>query len=291
MKEKRRILEGTISINSKGVGYVDLGEEKRQGKKNDRKTDVEIDFKHLKTALHGDTVEIVLHPRSGERRTGEVARVISRAKNRFVGVLEKDPASFGASNGIFFLKPDDTKMYTDILVQESKLHGAKPNQKIFVEIVSWQDPRKAPVGKVLKILGRPGENDTEMHAIAIEKGFDSVLPEEIEKEAQKIKQAGLKKEDYKDRRDFRKTLTFTIDPSDAKDFDDAISFKKINGGLFEIGIHIADVTHYVKKGGAIDLEARERGTSVYLLTGPSRCCRKSFPTTCVPWSQIKIALL
>src|SRR3989344_1119326 len=265
MKEKRRILEGTISINSKGVGYVDLGEEKRQGKKNDRKTDVEIDFKHLKTALHGDTVEIVLHPRSGERRTGEVARVISRAKNRFVGVLEKDPASFGASNGIFFLKPDDTKMYTDILVPESKLHGAKPNQKIFVEIVSWQDPRKAPVGKVLKILGRPGENDTEMHAIAIEKGFDSVLPEEIEKEAQKIKQAGLKKEDYKDRRDFRKTLTFTIDPSDAKDFDDAISFKKINGGLFEIGIHIADVTHYVKKGGAIDLEARERGTSVYLV--------------------------
>ena len=156
-------------------------------------------------------------------------------------------------------------MYTDILIPEGALNSAKTGQKVFVEIVSWKNARKAPEGKVIKILGQPGDNDTEMRAIAIEKGFDFELPKKVEDEAREIKKNGIKESDYVERRDFRKILTFTIDPLDAKDFDDAISFQELKKDEYEIGIHIADVSHYVKVGSALDLEARERGTSVYLV--------------------------
>src|SRR3989338_5581841 len=156
-------------------------------------------------------------------------------------------------------------MYTDILIPEKLLHGAKAEQKVFVEIISWKDPRKAPEGQVIKILGHPGNNDTEMNAIAMEKGFDSELPKIVYNEAREIKQNGIRENDYLERRDFRKTLTFTIDPEDAKDFDDAISFREVDESEYEIGIHIADVSHYVKIGSALDTEASERGTSVYLV--------------------------
>jgi ribonuclease R len=242
-------LQGIISVSSKGTGYVKiLGHEE----------DIEIDFKHLNTALHGDTVEIITHKKKGNRTTGEVVKILSRAKIRFTGVLEEE-------NQLFFLKPDDTKIYTDILIPKENLGGAKNGVKVFVEITSWVDAKKAPIGKVIKVLGRPGDNNTEMQAIAIEKGFDSDLPNKVEIEAKKIKQNGIKEADYIGRRDFRNTLTFTIDPSDAKDFDDAISFKEIANGEYEIGIHIADVSYYVKNGSALDEEARERGTSVYLV--------------------------
>ena len=229
-----------------------VGEEKNKGQ------DPEIDFKHLKTALHGDTVEILLHPKGKSRQTAEVTKIIKRAKMRFAGILESE-------NSTFFLKPDDTKMYTDILIPKDALHSAKIGQKVFVEIVSWHDFKKAPIGKVVKVLGRPGDNDVEMHSIAMEKGFDADLPNKVENEAHRIKHAGIKEKDYEGRRDFRKTLTFTIDPEDAKDFDDAISFREISNGEYEIGIHIADVSHYVKVGSELDYEARERGTSVYLV--------------------------
>ena len=258
-------MQGIISISAKGTGYVAIEGVKEKGQ------DPEIDFKHLHTALHGDMVEIVLHPKKYGRQTAEVSKIISRGKTRFTGVLETE-------NKLFFLKPDDTKMYTDILIPKEYLNNAKVGQKIFVEIVSWKDARKAPEGKIIKILGRPGDNNAEMHAIAIEKGFDSELPEKVELEARKIKQDGIKSADYEGRRDMRKTLTFTIDPSDAKDFDDAISFCVIRPprpsgtppsqgetDLYEVGIHIADVSHYVKPGSALDAEARERGTSVYLV--------------------------
>ncbi|KKT21788.1 MAG: Ribonuclease R [Candidatus Nomurabacteria bacterium GW2011_GWF2_43_8] len=276
MKKHYNNLTGIISISAKGTGYV---------KVLDRKDDIEIDFKHLNTALHGDVVEIVLHRKEKERMTGEVVKIISRAKMGFAGVLEEE-------NKLFFLKPDDTKMYTDILIPKESLHGAKMGQKVFVEIVSWHDAQKAPLGKIIKVLGQPGDNDAEMRAIAVEKGFDTELPSPVEKEAEKIKREGIRESDYKGRRDFRKILTFTIDPSDAKDFDDAISFRELpssdeegagggnsknhhlafgippqKGGedLYEVGIHIADVTHYVRPGSALDQEARERGTSVYLV--------------------------
>jgi ribonuclease R len=249
MKKENNKFEGIISISSKGTGYVKVvGYDE----------DIEIDFKHLNTALHGDLVEIKLHTKKEKRATGEVTKIISRAKKSFVGILEKE-------DGVFFLKPDDTKMYTDILVPENLLNGANAEQKVFVEIVSWQDPLKAPEGKVLKILGRPGDNNVEMQAIAIEKGFDSELDKKTETEAEKIKLQGISEKDYANRRDFRQTLTFTIDPSDAKDFDDAISFKELGKEEYEVGIHIADVSHYVKIGSALDQEARERGTSVYLV--------------------------
>ena len=173
------------------------------------------------------------------------------------------------------MRPDDTRMYADILIPKELLKGAKPGQKVFVEIVTWTDSRKPPEGKVIKVLGRPGDNDTEMHSIAIEKGFDSDLSKTSVHEAQTIKMEGIKESDYLHRRDFRDTLTFTIDPEDAKDFDDAISFQffpsldkegqRGNEELYEIGIHIADVSHYVKEDSALDQEAKSRGTSVYLV--------------------------
>src|SRR3990167_5100349 len=249
---RKAMAEGIISISSKGIGYVAIGTDKNKG------LDPEIDFRHLNTALHGDTVEILFHPKGKGRQTAEFSKIISRAKKGFAGILEKE-------NNLFFLKPDDTKMYTDILVPEKLLNGAKIGQKVFVEIISWKNADKAPEGKIVKILGRPGDNDAEMHAIAIEKGFDSELPHKVELEAKKIQTSGIKESDYLGRKDFRKILTFTIDPFDAKDFDDAISFREISHHEYEIGIHIADVSHYVKVGSALDLEARERGTSVYLV--------------------------
>jgi len=244
-----KTMEGIISISAKGTGYV---------KTLDSKDDIEISYADLNTALHGDTVEIILHKKTKERTTGEVIKIIKRNKIGFSGVLEKE-------NDLYFLKPDDQKIYTDILVPENFLAGAKTNQKVYVEIISWKDPKKAPEGKVVKILGKPGDNNVEMHAIALEKGFDSELSTGAENEALKIKKDGLKKEDYANRRDFRKTLTFTIDPNDAKDFDDAISFKELQNDEYEIGIHIADVSHYVKNGSEIDKEAKARSTSVYLV--------------------------
>ncbi len=246
--------EGIISISAKGTGYVAIGDKKD-------KQDPEIDFKHLNTAMHGDIVEIILHPKNlaGKgRQTAEVSKIISRAKMSFAGVIEKE-------GNMIFLKPDDTRMYTDILIPENAMNAAKIGDKVFVQIVSWADARKAPEGKVMKVLGRPGDNNVEMHAIAMEKGFDAVLPSKVEDEARAIKTGGIKESDYAGRRDFRKTLTFTIDPYDAKDFDDAISFKELINDEYEIGVHIADVSYYVKPGTALDDEARGRGTSVYLV--------------------------
>ena len=272
----KKTIQGIISISSKGTGYV---------KVPDYEEDPEVDFNHLNTALHGDVVEIVLHPKGKNRLTAEVSKIVSRAKIGFAGVLEKaslekvGPSQNGKEPTFskFFLKPDDPKMYTDILIPEKALNGAKLGQKVYAEITSWIDASKAPEGKIIKILGKPGDNDTEMHAIAIEKGFDSDLPKKVEEEAEKIKALGIKNTDFEGRRDFRKILTFTIDPEDAKDFDDALSFRKLpslekegvgggnSGEEYEIGIHIADVTHYVKIGSELDKEAKERGTSVYLV--------------------------
>ncbi|MEK7140877.1 MAG: RNB domain-containing ribonuclease, partial [Patescibacteria group bacterium] len=263
MKKNKTKIEGVISVSTKGTGYVSMMEKaptpggvgvptKSVGK------DIEIDFRHLYTALHGDTVEILLHPKSSGRQTGEVSSIIKRAKVGFAGVLETE-------NNILFLKPDDTKMYTDILIPEKSSGGAKIGEKVFAEIVSWENRETMPKGRITKIFGRPGDNEAEMQAIAKEKGFDSGFPANVEKEADILKKRSITKEDYNDRRDFRKILTFTIDPADAKDFDDAISFNKLSEDEFEIGIHIADVTQYVKLGSELDREARARGTSVYLV--------------------------
>ncbi|MFH1608598.1 MAG: ribonuclease R [Patescibacteria group bacterium] len=256
-KNSRQKLEGVISVNSKGMGYVTL---------ENKEIDIEIDSNHLNTALNGDLVKIELLSKKRGREIGKVVNIISRAKNGFVGVLKKIEKNI-------FLVPDDIKMYADIFIDPNKLNNAEIGQKVFVKIISWKDSQGNPIGEVKKIIGNPGENETEMHAIALEKGFDNSLSESAEKEAKIIKENGISSEDYKNRKDFRKTLTFTIDPEDAKDFDDAISFRKlpssskegVGGGEYEIGIHIADVSNYVKPGSELDKEAKGRTTSVYLV--------------------------
>lgn len=246
-------VSGTISLNSKGVGFVasDLFKE-----------DVEIPTTSLNTAIHKDEVEILILPTMSrqKRHLGEVLKVIKRSKESFVGILEKE-------NGEFFLVPDDKKMYVDILIHKDKAKTAQGGEKVLAKIIKWDDPKKAPEGEVIKILGKKGDHDVEMESIVLEKGFEIEFPHEVEKEANETeaKEKIISESEISKRRDFRDTLTFTIDPVDAKDFDDAISLKKIGDDKYEIGVHIADVSHYVKEGTSMNTEARKRGFSVYLV--------------------------
>jgi len=245
-----RYIEGIITISHKGFGSVRV---------RGQDDPIEIDHSFLNTACHGDTVKILLHPkRSGENQTGEVSEILRRSKKGYSGVLEKE-------NDTYFLIPSDLRMYADIIIPENKLGGAKIGQKIFVTITDWTDHKKAPIGTVEKVLGMPMEHNAEMEAIALEKGFSADFPTLVEKEAAEIAKRGIQESDLKNHKDMRDVTTFTIDPIDAKDFDDAISFKRLLTGHFEIGIHIADVSHYVQLKTPLDMEAQNRGTSVYLV--------------------------
>jgi ribonuclease R len=245
-----RYLDGIISISHKGIGTVRV--------KNSDDT-VEVEHSFLHTACQGDTVRVLLHPKKkGSEQTGQVAEILRRSKVGFSGVIEHQ-------DGFYFLVPSDLKMYTDIIIPENKLNGAKVGQKVFARITLWEDSKKSPIGEVIKVLGVPMEHNAEMEAIALEKGFDALFPPDVVAESQKIAEKGISKEEYSLRRDMRTVTTFTIDPEDAKDFDDALSFAKLPNGNVEIGIHIADVSHYVVPGTALDEEARRRGTSVYLV--------------------------
>jgi len=249
-KEFSRNIEGIINISQRGTGSVRLIQENKI---------IEIDHSFLRTACNGDTVVILLHPKKKDGTlSGEVIKILNRSKKGYAGVLEKE-------NDTYFLVPSDLKMYSDIIIPFNKLNGAKIGQKVFVTITDWTDAKKAPVGQIEKILGMPMENNAEMEAIALEKGFNATFPTFIIKDAQKIAHAGITSNDSTGRRDMRSTTTFTIDPADAKDFDDAISFKKLSNGHIEVGVHIADVSHYVKLNSDLDIEARHRGTSVYLV--------------------------
>ncbi len=244
------IMEGRITLTSKGNGFF---------RNFDIEESIEIDHAHLNTALQGDTVEIIVGGKNRyEQFTGEVKKIISRGKYAHAGVIEED-------KGAFFLNPQDRKMYTDIHIPKESLNGAKPGDKVVAVITEWNDPMKAPWGEVAEILGKPGDNDAEMRAIALERGFSERFPENVQKESREIKEKGIADIDIDGRRDFRNVLTFTIDPSDAKDFDDALSFVELPDGNFEIGIHIADVSYYVREGTELDREAEKRNTSVYLV--------------------------
>ncbi|MCX6754395.1 MAG: ribonuclease R [Candidatus Nomurabacteria bacterium] len=249
-KSFERHIEGIINISTRGTGTVRI---------NGGEEIIEIEHSFLKTACNGDTVHILLHPKKKDGiQNGEVIEILNRSKKGYAGVLEKE-------NEMYFLIPSDLKMYSDIIIPENKLNGAKVGQKVFVIITEWKDAKKAPVGQIEKILGMPMEHNAEMEAIALEKGFNATFPPEILKEAQRISLSGITDNDIKNRRDMRDTTTFTIDPIDAKDFDDALSFKNLPNGNYEIGIHIADVSHYVRLGTQLDEEANHRGTSVYLV--------------------------
>ena len=212
----------------------------------------------LNHALHGDTVQILItHRMTRNLPEGEVVKVIERAKRNFVGTisLEKNYA---------FLLPDNKQMPFDIFIPQKDLKNARNGQKVIARITDWPANMRNPNGEVLEVLGNPGVNEVEMHAILAEFELPYKFPEELDLLANKISDK-ITASDYSERRDFRDAPTFTIDPADAKDFDDALSFRVLANGTYEIGVHIADVTHYVESNSPIDNEAIERGTSVYLV--------------------------
>ena len=248
--EENKILEGAIRVTSKGVGYFPI---------QDESEDYEIQPDNLNAALNHDRVKIALLGRTiFERKQAKVIDIVERHKTEFVGTLEKD-------GNLFFLVPDDKRMYRDILLSRDKILNAKEGDKLQAKITEWPDPSKSPKGEVIRVIGRAGEHNAEMLGIVYESGFEVDFPPEVEKEAQIWKKKYQKEDKLKDRKDFRQTSTFTIDPADAKDFDDALSFKKLADGDYEIGIHIADVSHFVIEKTKLDREALKRGTSIYLV--------------------------
>jgi len=251
---KKQVTTGIISITSMGAGFVTVA---------GFSEDVHIQSQFLNTALNTDEVEIALFGQvEGERLSGEVTKILKRVRMEFVGTVDKK-----AGKSFSFVVTDDKRMYTDIFISAAESGKIKNNDKVLVRIKKWDDPKKNPQGEVIKILGQKGDNDVEMESIVLEKGFQTAFPPKVEKEAERLKEESkvMSQKDIAGRRDFRDVATFTIDPEDAKDFDDAISFKNISDDLFEIGVHIADVSHYVREGGCLDREALYRGVSIYLV--------------------------
>jgi ribonuclease R/exosome complex exonuclease DIS3/RRP44 len=242
---------GILDMAAKGSGYI-ISE--------DFDDDVFIASNNINKALHGDEVEFYAYKRRKRGKIeGEITNVIKRAKSEYVGVIQIQKNSNYA-----FVIPDSNKMYKDIFVPINKTLKAEDGDKVLVSLEDWPEKADSPYGKVLKILGKPGEHNTEIHAILAEYGLPHEFPHEVEDFANKI-DTSITKEEIAKRRDMRKDLTFTIDPKDAKDFDDALSFEVLDNGLYEIGIHIADVSHYLQEGTILDDEAYERATSVYLV--------------------------
>ena len=242
---------GIFDASSRGSGYVicDAFEE-----------DIFIASNNVNKALDGDEVELyVFKRRKRGKLEGEITQIIKRAKTQYVGVIQ-----IHEKNNFAFVVPDSNKMTTDIFVPINKINKAEDGDKVLVELVDWPEKADSPNGRVKEVLGKPGEHNTEIHAILAEYGLPYEFPKEVEDFANQI-DTSIKPEEIKKRRDMRKDLTFTIDPKDAKDFDDALSFKILENGLFEIGIHIADVSHYLEEGTILDDEAYERATSVYLV--------------------------
>jgi ribonuclease R len=248
-REKNTHLIGTLLVSARGFGNVRI---------LDRKDMISVEPADLNTGLHGDTVEIALNPKKRSYDTGRVLKVIARAKVGFSGLLEQ-------KEKVYHLIPDDPRMYKQLIIPATDLAGAHSGDKVFAEIVIWEDPKLEPTGRVVKVLGKPGENNAEMLGIALERGFDAHFPKDVQAEADAWADKGITAEEIVGRRDMRQVPTCTIDPFDAKDFDDALSVQKLPNGNFEIGIHIADVSHYVRPGTALDREAYARGTSVYLV--------------------------
>ncbi|MDX1328069.1 MAG: RNB domain-containing ribonuclease, partial [Arenibacter sp.] len=266
LKEKKRILEegrgnykaiastktyhtGRVDITGRGNAYIVV-----EGMEDD----VFVPFNKLKKAFHKDEVEVYIFPkRKGKKLEGEITKVVSRFKDNFVGIvdMQKDFA---------FVRPTDYRMYTDIFIPKDKLSTAQDGDKVIVELQEWPDNADSPFGKIVQVLGKPGEHDTEIHSILAEYGLPHEFPAEVEMFANTL-DTSIKQEEIEKRRDMRNSLTFTIDPKDAKDFDDALSFTVLENGNYEIGIHIADVSHYLTPDTILDEEAYNRATSVYLV--------------------------
>lgn len=255
------ISRGKFKLNSRG-GYI-TGTIDRQGVKtylipDDGGEPIFIPERKTNHALLNDKVKVFLYARrKGQMPEGEVVDIMERAKDTFVGILD-------VSDNFAFLVCDNRVLTNDVFIPKTKLNGAKNGQKVIVKLMQWEPNMKSPVGEVIDILGDKGNNDTEMHAILAEFGLPYKYPEQVDAAADKI-DAGITPEEVAKRIDMRGITTFTIDPRDAKDFDDALSLRKLKDGLWEVGVHIADVTHYVRPGSIIDKEGKERATSVYLV--------------------------
>ena len=246
--KKPRVHKGVINVNKRGVGYVELAGYEQ---------DIEIRNEDLNTALSGDIVSLSVRLRGkGKRQTGEIINVIERVRDTFVGTVKYE-------NGECLVVPDNQRIYVDFLIEKNKVNKIKAGMKVVVHLLDWNDPKENPKVKIVEILGKAGEHNVEMHAIMRAYGFQEKFPRDVEKEAQALKKE-ITEEEILKRNDIRSIPTFTIDPKTAKDFDDAISYRKI-GDDTEIGIHIADVSHYIRTGSALDREAKKRATSVYLV--------------------------
>ena len=220
--------------------------------------DIFIAERNMSNALPDDLVKVlVFPPKEGRRPEGEIVEILERSRKQVVGIISM-------KKGIAFFIPDSAAYRHDILIPTRLLRKAKNGQKVVVRIVDWTPGSRNPIGEVLNVLGKPGDNNVEMQSILAENDFPLSFPAEVEEEAASIP-VEIPKEEIHKRRDCRHITTFTIDPADAKDFDDALSYEKLPNGNFRIGVHIADVSHYVKPGTSIDKEAYERGTSVYLV--------------------------
>ncbi len=242
-------ITGRIEMTKSGAAYV---------VSDQTVDDVYIARQNMNKALHGDEVEVYIYARRKRSKPeGEVIEIIKRAKTDFVGVLE-------VTKNHAFLAVTERRMPYDIFIPIHSLKKGLDGQKAIARITEWKTNAKNPTGKIIDILGEVGENNTEMHAILAEFGLPYSFPKELDKQAEKI-EAGITPDEIAKREDFRETTTFTIDPADAKDFDDALSFKILENGNYEIGVHIADVSHYVEEGSDIDKEAYKRATSVYLV--------------------------
>ena len=240
---------GIVDIASRGSGYVIC---------DDFEEDVFIASNNMNKALHGDEVEFYAYKRRKRGRIeGEIVNIIKRAKTEYVGVIQ-------IHKKYAFVIPDGNKMRTDIFIPIDKINKAEEGDKVLVSLEDWPEKAESPYGRVTKVLGKPGDHSTEIHAILADYGLPYEFPYEVEAYANEL-DTSITKEEIAKRRDMRKDLTFTIDPKDAKDFDDALSFTVLENGLYEIGIHIADVSHYLKEGTVLDDEAYERATSVYLV--------------------------
>lgn len=242
------VLSGTIDFTKNGSAYVIIP---------NFKEDIYISEGNTGFALQGDEVEVILIGGKKGKLEGKVQSVLKREADQYVGVIEINEHSA-------FVVPTNPRIHVDFYIDKSKLKNAKNGQKVVVELIDWTDPEKSPFAKVVSVLGDAGIHEVEMHAILVEFGLPFEFPDHVLNEADKIPTTIEEKEILK-RRDFREITTFTIDPADAKDFDDALSFRQLTEETFEVGIHIADVSHYVKPGSVIDKEAFKRSTSVYLV--------------------------
>ncbi|MDQ0783825.1 ribonuclease R [Chryseobacterium sp. W4I1] len=243
-------LTGIIDFNQSGNAYVDV-----EGVDDD----IFIHSKNVKDALQGDKVLIITYHFKGKKLEGSVLEVLERARTEFVGTFQ-----LVAHKDFGFVVCDKKTINTDIFISRANFGGAENGDKVVVKMTEWRPGDKNPQGEIIQVLGAPGEHETEIHSILAEYGLPYEFPEEVERDADKIDRR-ITDEEAAKRWDMRDICTFTIDPKDAKDFDDALSIRKLENGNWEIGVHIADVSHYVVPGTILDDEAYKRATSVYLV--------------------------